>query len=133
MKSISRNHPGKNRCSERCPSQPATPLHCFGSNVPIVLTLKQEKGESLIVLDQGCRRRDPISQIPGGECEEVEKAGCEELSSLAGHLFLPGCFLKIDFTVRQMHQCRRRSCRKIVKSLYFVMPLYASVCNKYSL
>ncbi|GBM20751.1 hypothetical protein AVEN_105974-1 [Araneus ventricosus] len=43
--SISRNHPGRNRCpaSEGRSSQPAAPIHCFGSDVPIVLTSMQEK------------------------------------------------------------------------------------------
>ncbi|GBL91341.1 hypothetical protein AVEN_203492-1 [Araneus ventricosus] len=47
VKSISRNHPGKNRCpaNEGSSSQPDVPLHCFGSDVPIVLTSMQEKGE----------------------------------------------------------------------------------------
>ncbi|GBM93135.1 hypothetical protein AVEN_111780-1, partial [Araneus ventricosus] len=45
-----RNHPGGNRCppSEGISSQPTVPLHCFGSDIPIVLTSAQEKGSSLI-------------------------------------------------------------------------------------
>ncbi|GBM19568.1 hypothetical protein AVEN_369-1 [Araneus ventricosus] len=34
--------------SEETSSQPVAPLHCFGSDVPIVLTSMQEKGESLM-------------------------------------------------------------------------------------
>ncbi|GBN55645.1 hypothetical protein AVEN_187632-1 [Araneus ventricosus] len=50
MKSISRNHPGKNRCpsDRRSASQPIAALHCFGSDVSIVLTSMQEKGESMM-------------------------------------------------------------------------------------
>ncbi|GBM76213.1 hypothetical protein AVEN_86424-1 [Araneus ventricosus] len=50
MKSISRKHPGKNRCpvSERSSSQTVAPLLCFGSEVPIVPTSVQEKGRSLM-------------------------------------------------------------------------------------
>ncbi|GBM62916.1 hypothetical protein AVEN_22325-1 [Araneus ventricosus] len=51
-------------------------------------------------------------------------------NAIAGQRFLPAWFLEIDFTVRQMFQCRWRICGKIAKSLYFVMPLYVSVCNK---
>ncbi|GBM82604.1 hypothetical protein AVEN_255408-1 [Araneus ventricosus] len=58
--------------------------------------------------------------------------GCEELPSLAGYRFLPEWFLEIDFTVRQMYQCRWRICGKIAKSLRFVMPLYVSDCNNAS-
>ncbi|GBM52083.1 hypothetical protein AVEN_131103-1 [Araneus ventricosus] len=49
--------------------------------------------------------------------------GCEELPSLAGHKFLPGWFLEIDFTVQliQMYQCRWRINGEIAKSLYSVM------------
>ncbi|GBM72042.1 hypothetical protein AVEN_89796-1 [Araneus ventricosus] len=52
-------------------------------------------------------------------------------NAIAGHRFLLGWFLEIDFTVRQM--CRWRICGEIAKSLYFVMSLYVSVCNKASL
>ncbi|GBM77859.1 hypothetical protein AVEN_24611-1 [Araneus ventricosus] len=70
MKSISRNNPGKNRCpaSEESSSHPAAPLHCFGSDVPIVLTSMQGRGESLVGQDQSCRPGDPISYIPVDEC-----------------------------------------------------------------
>ncbi|GBM25792.1 hypothetical protein AVEN_188389-1 [Araneus ventricosus] len=69
VKSISRKYPGKNRCpaSEGRSSQPATPLPCFKSDVPIVLTSLKEKGESLMGQDRGCRPSDPISPIPGNE------------------------------------------------------------------
>ncbi|GBN86011.1 hypothetical protein AVEN_81513-1 [Araneus ventricosus] len=40
----------------------------FGSDVPIVLASMQEKGESLIEQDRGCRPGDPISPIPDDEC-----------------------------------------------------------------
>ncbi|GBL83296.1 hypothetical protein AVEN_110623-1 [Araneus ventricosus] len=40
----------------------------FGSDVPIVLTSMQEKGESLRGQNQGCRPGDPISPITGDEC-----------------------------------------------------------------
>ncbi|GBL84125.1 hypothetical protein AVEN_118543-1 [Araneus ventricosus] len=58
MKSISRNHPGKNRCpeSEGSSSQPSTSLHCLGSDFTTVLTSVQEKGED------GCRRISSSSQ-----------------------------------------------------------------------
>ncbi|GBO35369.1 hypothetical protein AVEN_226390-1 [Araneus ventricosus] len=61
-----KNHPGKNRCpaSEGNSSQPAAPLHCFGSDVPTVLTSLQQKGESLMGQDWGSRPGDPISPIP---------------------------------------------------------------------
>ncbi|GBM93441.1 hypothetical protein AVEN_218623-1 [Araneus ventricosus] len=38
------------------------------SDVPIVLTSKQEEGECLMLQDRGCRPGDPISPIPGDEC-----------------------------------------------------------------
>ncbi|GBN94291.1 hypothetical protein AVEN_123452-1 [Araneus ventricosus] len=41
--------------------------------------------------------------------------------------------LEIDFTVRQMYQCRWRICGEIAKSLCFVKSLYVSDCNKASL
>ncbi|GBL88100.1 hypothetical protein AVEN_133746-1 [Araneus ventricosus] len=40
----------------------------FGSDTAIVLTSMQEKDESLMRQDRDCRRRDPISPIPGEEC-----------------------------------------------------------------
>ncbi|GBN15472.1 hypothetical protein AVEN_16099-1 [Araneus ventricosus] len=40
----------------------------FGSDVPIVLTSMQEKGESLMGQNWGCWPCDPISTIPGDEC-----------------------------------------------------------------
>ncbi|GBN49375.1 hypothetical protein AVEN_162332-1 [Araneus ventricosus] len=48
MKSISRNHSVKNRCpeSEGSSLQPAAPLHCFRSDVPIVLNSMQKKGKA---------------------------------------------------------------------------------------
>ncbi|GBL78837.1 hypothetical protein AVEN_48831-1 [Araneus ventricosus] len=60
----------KNMCpaNERSTSQPDAPLHCFGSDVPIVLTSLQEKGESLMWRDRGCRQGDPVSPIPVDEC-----------------------------------------------------------------
>ncbi|GBM18754.1 hypothetical protein AVEN_44312-1 [Araneus ventricosus] len=69
MKSISQNHPGKNRCptSERSSSQPA-PLHYFRSDFLVVLTSMQEKGESLMGQDRGCRPADSISPMLGDEC-----------------------------------------------------------------
>ncbi|GBO01790.1 hypothetical protein AVEN_18671-1 [Araneus ventricosus] len=58
------NHPGKNRRPAReGSSQPAAPLHGFGSNVPIVLTSMQEKGESLMGKDRGCKQGDPLSPV----------------------------------------------------------------------
>ncbi|GBN31933.1 hypothetical protein AVEN_37918-1 [Araneus ventricosus] len=149
------------------------------SDVPLVLTSMQEKCESLMGQDRGCRPGGPISLIPGDECvllslllwgvlhycprtkplssgptapsgihlfsalksalsgrhfrsnEEVQLAVENFLPSL-GHRFSAGWFLEIDFTVRQMFQCRWRICEKVAKSLYFVMPLYVSVCNKAS-
>ncbi|GBN33697.1 hypothetical protein AVEN_149984-1 [Araneus ventricosus] len=70
MKSITRNHPGKNRCpvSEGTSSHPTAPLHCFGSDITIVLTSMQKKGESLKGKDWGCRPGDPISPIPDDKC-----------------------------------------------------------------
>ncbi|GBN39320.1 hypothetical protein AVEN_167742-1 [Araneus ventricosus] len=64
-----RYHPDECPCpaSEVSSSQPVAPLHCFGSDVPIVLTSMQEKGESLMRQDQGCRPGDPMSTIPGDE------------------------------------------------------------------
>ncbi|GBL66055.1 hypothetical protein AVEN_157623-1 [Araneus ventricosus] len=56
-----------------------------------------------------------------------DAAGCEELLSLAGHRFLPGWFLEIDFAVRQMYQYRWRICGKIAESWCFVMQLYVSL------
>ncbi|GBM02845.1 hypothetical protein AVEN_52024-1 [Araneus ventricosus] len=69
VESIQRNHPGKSRCPARegSSSQPAAPLHCFVSDVPIVLTSMQEKGESLMGQDRGCKPSDPISPILGDE------------------------------------------------------------------
>ncbi|GBM43105.1 hypothetical protein AVEN_269920-1 [Araneus ventricosus] len=43
-------------------------MSMFGSGVPIVLTSIQEKGESLMGQDRGCRPGDPISPIQGEEC-----------------------------------------------------------------
>ncbi|GBO38589.1 hypothetical protein AVEN_230537-1, partial [Araneus ventricosus] len=40
----------------------------FESDVPVVLTSKLEKGESLIWQDLGCRPGDPISPISDDEC-----------------------------------------------------------------
>ncbi|GBN25695.1 hypothetical protein AVEN_74590-1 [Araneus ventricosus] len=37
-------------------------------------------------------------------------------NAIAGHRFLPGLFLEIDLTVRQMHQCRWRICGEIAKA-----------------
>ncbi|GBN63245.1 hypothetical protein AVEN_74480-1 [Araneus ventricosus] len=54
--------------SEDSSSQPAEPLHYFGSNVSIVLASMQEKGESRMGKDRDCRQGDPISLIPGDEC-----------------------------------------------------------------
>ncbi|GBM56009.1 hypothetical protein AVEN_45151-1 [Araneus ventricosus] len=54
-------------------------------------------------------------------------------NAIAGHRFLSGRFLEIDLTVRQMYQCLWRICGEIVKSLYFVISLYVSVCNRASL
>ncbi|GBN55240.1 hypothetical protein AVEN_226443-1 [Araneus ventricosus] len=57
---------------KRCParegnsSQPAAPLHCFGSDVQIVLTPMQER--CLMGQDSGCRAGDSISPIPSDEC-----------------------------------------------------------------
>ncbi|GBM06218.1 hypothetical protein AVEN_269621-1 [Araneus ventricosus] len=65
---------------------------------------------------------------------EMKRCGaCEELPSLTGRRFFPGWFLEIDFTVRQMDQCRWRICGKIAKGLHIVMPIYVSVCNEASL
>ncbi|GBM90539.1 hypothetical protein AVEN_1299-1 [Araneus ventricosus] len=61
--------------------------------------------------------------------EEVRQAVKDFLRSL-GTVFLPGWFLEIDFTARQMYRCRWRIYGEIAKSLYFVMSLYVYVCNK---
>ncbi|GBN90602.1 hypothetical protein AVEN_217014-1 [Araneus ventricosus] len=76
VKSISRNHPCENRClaSEGGSSQSAAPLHCFGSDVPIVLISMQEKEESLMGLDRGCKPGGPVSPITSDECEELQQA-----------------------------------------------------------
>ncbi|GBO20072.1 hypothetical protein AVEN_219802-1 [Araneus ventricosus] len=63
--------------------------------------------------------------------EEVRQAVKNFLLSLDTDL--PGWFLQIDYTLRQMHECRWRIRGKIAKSLYFVTPLYVSDCNKDSL
>ncbi|GBO02191.1 hypothetical protein AVEN_132473-1 [Araneus ventricosus] len=43
------------------------PLHCFGSDVPIVLTSVLEKGETLMGQDRGSKPDHPISPIPDDE------------------------------------------------------------------
>ncbi|GBN19879.1 hypothetical protein AVEN_73521-1 [Araneus ventricosus] len=42
-------------------------------------------------------------------------------NAIAGPQFLPGLFLEINLTLRQMYQGRWRICGEIAKSLYFVM------------
>ncbi|GBM67972.1 hypothetical protein AVEN_22448-1 [Araneus ventricosus] len=64
--------------------------------------------------------------------EEMQGAVKNFLRSL-GNRFLPGWFLEIGFTIRQMYQCRWRICGEIAKSLYFVKPLYISDYNEASL
>ncbi|GBN75821.1 hypothetical protein AVEN_256865-1 [Araneus ventricosus] len=61
---------GKNRCPERerCSSQPAVPLHFFGSDVPIVFISMREKVESLMEQDWDCKTGQLICPIPGDEC-----------------------------------------------------------------
>ncbi|GBM67017.1 hypothetical protein AVEN_135511-1 [Araneus ventricosus] len=82
MKSISRNHPGKNRCPvSEGSSQPSAPLHFIGSDVPIVKTTMQGKGESLRVQDRSCRTGDPISPILGDECALL----CALLCGVSNH------------------------------------------------
>ncbi|GBN59969.1 hypothetical protein AVEN_103951-1 [Araneus ventricosus] len=78
QKSPDKNHPGKNRCpaSEGSSSQPATPLHCFGSDIPIVLTSILGKDESLKGQDQESKPGDPISPIPGDECVLLYPSQC---------------------------------------------------------
>ncbi|GBM10004.1 hypothetical protein AVEN_23992-1 [Araneus ventricosus] len=43
-------------------------MSMLGSDIPIVLTLVQQKGESLMGQDRDCRSGEPISPIPGDEC-----------------------------------------------------------------
>ncbi|GBM44310.1 hypothetical protein AVEN_244501-1 [Araneus ventricosus] len=45
-------------------------------------------------------------------CLSNWRKDCEELPSIAGHRLLPGWFLEIDFTVRQMYQCGMRNVEK---------------------
>ncbi|GBN08454.1 hypothetical protein AVEN_172676-1 [Araneus ventricosus] len=52
------------------------------------------------------------------------KERCKELPSLAGHRFIPGWFIDIDFTVREMYRCRWRIRGEIAKSLYFVIACF---------
>ncbi|GBN56179.1 hypothetical protein AVEN_82275-1 [Araneus ventricosus] len=59
---------GAQRLKEVLHSINANLMRMFGSEVPIVLTSMQERGESLMGQDWGCRRGDPISPLPGDEC-----------------------------------------------------------------
>ncbi|GBO17936.1 hypothetical protein AVEN_26845-1 [Araneus ventricosus] len=73
VKSISRNHPGKNRCpeSEGSSSRSSAPLHCFGSDVPIVLTSMEEKGELTSMEEKG----ELTSMEEKGELTSMEEKG----------------------------------------------------------
>ncbi|GBM34259.1 hypothetical protein AVEN_60597-1 [Araneus ventricosus] len=64
--------------------------------------------------------------------EGVRQAVKNFLRPLSTDFYQAGFFKLTDFTVRQMYQCRWRTCWKIAKKLYSVMTLYVSYWNKAS-
>ncbi|GBM74875.1 hypothetical protein AVEN_212318-1 [Araneus ventricosus] len=71
MKPISRNHPlkiGAQLLRKVLHSLYASLMSMFESDVRIVLTSMQEKGESLIGQDRGCWPGNPMSTIRSEEC-----------------------------------------------------------------
>ncbi|GBM43198.1 hypothetical protein AVEN_50115-1 [Araneus ventricosus] len=94
MKSLSRSHTGKNRCptSEGSSSQPAAPLNCFGSDIPIVLTSLQEKGESLMGQGQKNSKCRTVTLIACDDPEKKVISLSSTASSVLGLLpFLQSC------------------------------------------
>ncbi|GBM25629.1 hypothetical protein AVEN_82748-1 [Araneus ventricosus] len=109
VKSISRNHSGKNRCpaSEGSSSQPAAPLHCFGSDVSKFFTAFR------------------TSSLLWKSNEEVRQAVKNFLLSLGTDIYQDG-FLKL---ISRYDKCCGKNSQKFV----FFMPLHVSDCNKASL
>ncbi|GBN46626.1 hypothetical protein AVEN_222855-1 [Araneus ventricosus] len=70
---------GDQRLTEVLHSLNAILMNMCGSEAPTVLTLMQEKGESLIRQDRGCRPSDPISANPNDECVLLHPLVCRVL------------------------------------------------------